>query len=107
MQLVQHNGELINNRLDSANERKIGTIIMMKEKSAKRKAIVKCRSINPFIHYYQNLRESFGKQHSSRVIAKIAAYRWEFMEPHAKERYIKAARKQWLRRRKAAMARKK
>lgn len=107
MQLIKLNGESINNLLDSTNKRKIGTIIIMKKKSAKRKVIAKCRSINPFIHYYQSLRESFGKQHSSRVIAKIAAYRWEFMEPHVKERYIEAARKQWLRRRKAAMARKK
>ena len=66
-----------------------------KRKSKKRKTL--CRSLNPFIHYYCKLRDTLDKDLTTRMIAKIAAYRWETMSHTAKMPYINAAKRHWLR----------
>ncbi|XP_043512943.1 uncharacterized protein LOC122530224 [Frieseomelitta varia] len=57
----------------------------------KRRRNLPCRSINPFIHYYRSLREQLDRNYPSRVIARIAADRWEFMDASKKRFYIRAA----------------
>jgi len=81
----------------------------MSEKTARRNRRTQklaCRSINPFIRYYWQLRDSLGGYYSSQMIGKIAAYRWKFMRYHDKLPYIQAAKQQLLRRRRAARSRK-
>lgn len=81
----------------------------MSEKTAKRNKKTQklaCRSINPFIRYYWQLRNSLGGYYSSQMIGKTAAYHSEFMRYHDKLPYIQAAKQQLLHQRRAARSRK-
>ena len=63
-------------------------------KRNKKRRNLPCRSINPFIHYYRSLREQLDRNYPSRVIARIAADRWEFMDASKKRFYVRVANAQ-------------